>query len=256
MQAISQTLRGAGQGLIKDQLDCGSVLQVGLGIRMGLISGFFLLSQLPWRIMEWKVLLNGEITGKLLLILLRIKYNLPVPMRGGEREREKKGVAITDSHRLSRKGKRVKPGVAWRILFWYEVSGLEWTMIFILLYGVSRQQNPSRPINATDHRTSFSLVLSQPPYNVLYTTYQESLMYNIQYIYIHMLYLELLSLRGWFHRHFAKQNDALYILPTLWPRNLTHTGRRSTSTGVEKCTRADVIGSHNRESLELEFMCS
>lgn len=41
MQAISQTLRGAGQGLIKDRLDCGSVLQVSLGIRMGLISGVF-----------------------------------------------------------------------------------------------------------------------------------------------------------------------------------------------------------------------
>lgn len=41
MQAISQTLRGAGQGLIKDHLNCGSVLHVGLGIRMGLISGVF-----------------------------------------------------------------------------------------------------------------------------------------------------------------------------------------------------------------------
>lgn len=120
------------------------------------------------------------------------------------------------------------------------------------LYGVSRQQSPSRPINATDHRTSFSLVLSKPPCNVLCTTYQESLMY-LKYI---CCIFELLSLRGWFHRHFAKQNDTLYILPTLWPRNLTHSGRRSTSTGVEKCTRADAIGSHDRESLELEFMCS
>lgn len=68
-------------------------------------------------------------------------------------------------------------------------------------------------------------------------------MYNVQYS---RCIFELLSLRGWFHRHFAKQNDTLYILPTLWPRNLTHSGRRSTGTGIEKCTGADAIGSHER----------
>jgi hypothetical protein len=118
--------------------------------------GFFLLSQLPWTNgMEGSIEWRNH--GELVLILLRIKYNLLVATdeKGGG---EKKGVAITDSHRLNQKGKRVKYGVAWRILFWYEVSGLECTMIFILLYGVSRQQNPSRPINATDHRIEYSVL--------------------------------------------------------------------------------------------------
>ena len=76
MQAISQTLRGAGQGLIKDRLYCGSVLQVGLGIRMGLISGFFPSVSASMESygrkdsrFEWRN--HGE-----LVLILPIKYNV------------------------------------------------------------------------------------------------------------------------------------------------------------------------------------
>lgn len=132
--------------------------RLGLGTRMGLISGVFpsVSASIETNGMEGSMEWRNH--GELVLILLRIKYNLLVPT--DERGREKKGVAITDFHRLNRKGN--VSNVAWlgEYCFWYEVSGLEWTMIFILLYGVSRQQNPSRPINATDHRTEY-LALSR-----------------------------------------------------------------------------------------------
>lgn len=90
-------------------------------------------------------------------------------------------------------------------------------MIFMLLYGVSRQQTPSRPINATDHCTEY-FVLSRAlqTYNVLCATYQGSLMCNVQYI--------CLSLKGWFHRHFAKAKHIVHTAHALAPQfNTLHT---------------------------------
>jgi hypothetical protein len=110
------------QGLIKDRPNFGSVLQVRSWHSHGAHLGGFSFC-LSFHGESWKgKVLNGEITGNQCLFysVYSVWYNVPV--RTDETGTRKKG-AIINSHRLNRRGNRVKSGVGLGNIIL--VSGLE-----------------------------------------------------------------------------------------------------------------------------------